>query len=169
MVWATCTPDWVASPVPKIEISAPGAIRPGFDASKLAPFTIPLVETWGGGGAELVSENVADFPRFNGVAVTAYVPVCELAVQTAVAWPLLSVSVEYVAAPPGNAQDGPLAGAAKSTRMPFSSVPAGDVTVTCKETGNALPAATDCGVPALAATVDPGSEMTAPKRMARTR
>jgi len=49
--------------------------------------------------------------------------------QTAVAWPLISVRAENVKVPLEKVQDGPLAGAAKSTRMPFSGVPAVEVTV----------------------------------------
>ena len=77
----------------------------------------------------LTSENFADAPRASGVAVTAYEPPWEFAVQIVEACPDVSVKVENVEPPPGKVHEAPVAGAAKSTRMPFSGVPAGEIRV----------------------------------------
>jgi hypothetical protein len=74
----------------------------------------------------------------------------------------MSVSAENVEPPPGNVHEAPLAGAAKSTRTPFSGVPAGDRSVTSRATGKTVPGVAICGVPPETATVEPGSARTAP-------
>ena len=82
------------------------------------------------GAARFVRGKETLLPRASGVAVTVNDPVCVLAVQTTEAVPPESVRTDTRLLPLGKMQDAPEEGAAKSTRIPFSGVPAGDWSVT---------------------------------------
>src|SRR5688500_9176615 len=82
-----------------------------------------------GDASVFVRGNCTDALSPSGVAVTTYEPIAAFAVHETAALPSRSVRTECVVLPEANVQEDPLAGATKSTRIPFSGVPAGDLTM----------------------------------------